>query len=193
MAGGARVDSLFTSLSGAFTHTILEWSAFTAAIFTVFLAFNHYRITKDIATPVIGVALFCAGCMDAFHTLAADRLIDATAPNGDLIPFTWAVARIFNALIMIAGVSLFLFKGQSRNAERGIGFVLAISIVFGVIGYGIIQYCATSASLPQTQFPDSVITRPYDVIPLVLFLFAGIVVYPLFYRPTPAFLPMHSF
>ena len=182
------LDPLFYRLSGAFTHTLLEWSAFCTAIFTVLLAFSHFHIKRDIATPIIGVALFCAGCMDAFHTLAADRLIEAVANNRDLIPFTWAICRLFNALILISGVGIFLLRGERTERTEGttgIRFVLFISLIFGGIAYAIIRYCATSASLPQTQFPGSIITRPYDLAPLVLFVVAGIFVYLRFYRRAP--------
>jgi len=81
------VDNRFESLGGAFTHALLEWAAFSLAIITCVIAFTNYFIKGDVAVPVIGVALLCAGFMDAFHTLAATRLIDAVAPNKDLIPF----------------------------------------------------------------------------------------------------------
>lgn len=45
------VDSMFYSLSGSFTHTILEWSAFCVAIMTVILAFTHFGIKRDLTTP----------------------------------------------------------------------------------------------------------------------------------------------
>lgn len=51
------------------------------AIVTAALAFAHFQIKRDAVTPIIGVALFTAGSMDAFHTLAADSLISATAAN----------------------------------------------------------------------------------------------------------------
>jgi PAS domain S-box-containing protein len=124
--------------------------------------------------------------MDAFHTLAADRLISAVADNGDLIPFTWAICRLFNALILIAGVSLFLLRPERPAGDgqggHGIRFVLIISLIFGAIAYLVIQVCATSQQLPQTQFPDSYITRPYDVAPLLLYLLAGLVLFPRFHR-----------
>ena len=182
-----NIDEYFYRLSGAFTHALLEWSAFFAALFTAILAFSHYRITNDITTPVIGIALISSGCMDAFHTLAAARLIEAVADNTNLIPFTWAVCRIFNALIMIAGVGLFIFSMEKeREKKAGMKLVLGVSVIFGVIGYLIIHYCATSASLPQTQFPNALITRPYDVIPLVLFVFAGVYIYPKFLKKHPS-------
>jgi len=183
-----RTDAVFHKLSGAFTHTILEWSAFCTAIFTVLLAFVHFRIRGDVTTPIIGVALFCAGCMDAFHTLAADRLIEAVADNLNLIPFTWAICRLFNAVIMIAGVGIFLFR-RSEKQNAGFRFVLVTSLLFGAIAYMIIHVCATSDNLPKTMYKADpilgVITRPYDIVPLVLFIFAGVFVYPRFYRRAP--------
>lgn len=192
-------DTMFYKLSGAFTHTILEWSAFMAAILTVLLAFTHYRISGDVTTPVIAVALFMSGCMDAFHTLAADRLIEAVADNRNLIPFTWAISRLFSALIMIVGVGMFLVRiGKDRRMRRtkishrdrrdhsGYRFVVWVSLVFGFAAYMIISICATSERLPQTMYPDSLITRPWDIAPLLLFLFAGLVVFPRFYRRAPS-------
>ena len=178
-------DDMFYQLSGGFTHALLEWTAFSAAIFVVLLAFCHYSITNDITTPVIGVALFCAGAMDAFHTLAATRLISAVAENKDLIPFTWALSRVFNAVIMIAGVGIFL-SGRKINPKNGFKFIILTSLVFASIGYLLIYFAATSYQLPQTQFPDAIIRRPYDIVPLLLFLFAGLVVYPMFAKRYPS-------
>lgn len=181
-----QLDAFFYRLSGAFTHTLLEWTAFCAAIFTVALAFSHYVMSKDYTTPVIGAALFLAGCMDAFHTLAAARLIEAVADNRNLIPFTWAICRIFNALILIAGVSLLLARTQTKSAGTNLKFLSLIFLLSAAVAYGIIHYCAVSATLPQTQYPDNLITRPYDVIPLVLFAFAGCFLFPYFYRKKPS-------
>ena len=87
-------EAMFNHFNGAFTHTLLEWTAFAVALFTVILAFAQYRFSNDITIPVIGVALFCSGCVDAFHTLAADRLIHGTADNRNLIPFTLSLIHI---------------------------------------------------------------------------------------------------
>ncbi len=181
-----QVEVFFSHLSGAFTHTILEWSAFCVAILTVFLAASHYFISRNLTTLVIGAALFLAGCMDAFHTLAADRLIHAVADNRDLIPFTWAICRVFNALILIGGVSL-LLTHRAKATETTNLKLLAVSFMASVtVAYAIIHYSAVSSSLPQTQFPDNIITRPYDVIPLVLYIFAGLFLFPYFYRKQPS-------
>lgn len=178
-------DILHHHLQGSFTHTILEWSAFCTAIFTVILAFSYFWIQKDITTPIIGLALFFAGVMDAFHTLAADRLINAVADNQDLIPFTWAICRLFNGLITIFGVGFFLII-KPHKLSQSFKLVSLFSCLFGFIAYGIIHYCATRDILPKTLFPDSLLTRPWDVAPLVLFLIAGFWIYPLFDRRYPS-------
>jgi len=186
MAKDEIIDAHFYKLSGALVHTILEWSAVIVAVFTVILSFTHYAIKRSSVTPIIGVALFMAGCMDAFHTLAADRLIEATASNTDLIPFTWAICRAFNVAIMITGVCIIMAKTKSEERKTGLGFVMLTSLVFGVIAWAIIHYCATEAQLPKTMFPENIITRPWDLISLFLFLIAGTLIFPIFHKRNPS-------
>lgn len=183
------LDAMFYALPGPFVHTIFELFAHCAALFAVVLAFTHYRMTGNITTPIIGMALFCAGMVDAFHTLAADRLIAAVADNDRLIPFTWAISRTFNAVILIAGAGIFLVwdRPARTSDQRGdMRFLLITSGVFLLLSYVIVRYCAVSNRLPTTMFPDSLITRPWDVGPLILFLLAGFFVFPMFHRKYPS-------
>jgi len=179
-------EAMHSALEGSYTHTILEWSAFCSAIFTVVLAFACFANKPDVAIPILGVALLCAGIMDAFHTLAADRLIEAAAGNSDLIPFTWALCRLFNVLISIVGTGLLLVGNFRRSWRFSTSFVALTSLVFVLLAYATIQVCANSKSLPQTTFPEAFVTRPWDILPLLLFLGAGIWLYPAFYRKYPS-------
>lgn len=171
--------------AGPFTHTLLEWSAVSTAFFTGLLALVHFKIKGDVATPVIGVALFAAGAMDAFHVLAADRLIESIADNRQFIPFTWAISRFFNAAIMLVGVGIVL-RRRKMPGPAGFRFILFTTLAFGVLAYAIIGFCATTAQLPVTVFPDAVIKRPYDIPALALYVVAGAVVYPRFFRREPS-------
>ena len=67
-------QSAYQLLGGSFTHTILEWTAVCCAAFVGVLAFVNYRLAGEPSLPIIGMALVCAGGMDAFHTLAADQI-----------------------------------------------------------------------------------------------------------------------
>lgn len=184
-------DQHFYALTGALHHALLEWSAVTLAIIAGVAAFIHYYQNKDISIPIIGLALLCAGMTDAFHTLAATRIISATVPNGDFIPFTWAFSRLFNASIMIVGVllSLWLTRPSTLSVQEGAyekkfykninqtQTLVIISIFFIVLAISAVILAATSQHLPQTTFSNAFITRPYDVVPLALFILSAVLVW----------------
>jgi len=165
-------DEMFYTLKGGLQHALLEWSAVIVALMTVMLSFIHYRINRDFTVPIIGIALVSSGFTDAFHTLAAMRLIDAVADNTDLIPFTWALSRGFHSTILVVGVLIALLFLKHKTIIRGPQFIGIICVLFIGVAYILVHMAATSDVLPQTQFPDNFITRPYDAVPLVLLIFS---------------------
>jgi len=177
----AVINAAHYTLRGSFTHTILEWTGLCIAFFVATLTFINYRLRGEPSVPIIGVALICAGGMDAFHTLAADRLITAVVDHRDLIPFTWAICRLFNATILLVGVGTVLLL-EGRVKKRHSLLVVAFSTGFLFVAYWIITTCARSDSLPQTMFPDAFIKRPYDLYPLIPFLICGLIVFPAYLR-----------
>ncbi len=179
------VEMMYRAMSGSFTHTILEWTAFCAALFTTALAFLHFSVTRNMVTPVIGLALLASGCMDAFHTLAANRLITASAPNHEFIPFTWALSRTFNVLVLLGTASFLLWTGARSKRFGGTRTVWAIAGTLALSSYIAIRICATRADLPVTLYPDGIFTRPWDALALALYLAGGVGVFPILYRRFP--------
>jgi diguanylate cyclase (GGDEF)-like protein/PAS domain S-box-containing protein len=173
-------DAMHGALAGSFTHALLEWSAFCAALVTAVLAYIHFRMTGDVTTPVIGIALLGAGCMDAFHTLAAVRLLDGAAAPTHLIPFTWTLSRLFGGVILVSGVGLLLL--HKRRSLKGKWFVLGAGVGFAAVSYVVIHLCAASPRLPRTMFPASFVTRPFDLVPLAVFAFVAAPLFYLFHR-----------
>ncbi|NRB39082.1 MAG: response regulator [Pseudomonadales bacterium] len=179
LAAGVNPDQLFAAMAGALHHALLEWSAVSIAFIVMLASFLHYRRREDVTVPIIGLALFCAGLVDSFHTLAATRVISASAPNTEFIPFTWALSRVFNAAIMILGLSISLWFGRrqmllGKSVKTGGWPVLtSVAVLFCILSYAVVAWAASSDQLPQTMFPDALITRPYDVLPLALFLVGG--------------------
>ena len=180
-----NADSAHTYLAGSFTHALLEWTAVAAALFTAMLALLYSRMHRDVATGVIGLALLCAGTIDAYHTLAAVRLISGATESERLIPFTWALSRSFTAIVLIVGIGSFLVRRKS-SWEGRIGYVILLGGVLGALACGAMYISTSSTALPQTIFPDSVVRRPWDVVPLLLFVFGAVVVFQPFHRREPS-------
>ncbi|PWU18038.1 MAG: hypothetical protein C5B49_07835 [Bdellovibrio sp.] len=179
-------DHVHHSLTGPFVHTLLEWSSTIAAFFTMLMAFSYFFIKGDIVTPIIGLALFCSGVIDAFHTLAADRMVFALADSKTLIPFTWAFCRNFNALITTVGVCLFLLTKIDQTTHRKkVISLISFALLLGFISYAIMYTLVHQPVLPTTMYKENFIHRPYDLGALVLFAVLGGLICPFFYRKYP--------
>ncbi|MCC7421570.1 MAG: SpoIIE family protein phosphatase [Planctomycetaceae bacterium] len=170
-------------------HTILEWTAFGVALVSVHFSMVQFSLRGDVSTPIIGTALFFSGSMDAFHTLAANGLIlSGAAQRTDFVPFTWALSRILNALFIVGGASFFL-RGDhaiSGRTERSVRFLAMFTVLLGVAAYGVVHACSATPKLPRTIYLDSPIPRPWDAVPLILFLLGGAIVLPRFHRAHPS-------
>jgi hypothetical protein len=169
-------------------HTILEWTAFGVALVSVHFASVQFSLRGDVSTPIIGTALFFSGSMDAFHTLAANGLILHVEDLPDFVPFTWALSRILNGLFIVGGASFFLHGGHvvSGRTERSLRFLAMFTVLLGVAAYGVIYACSVVPRLPQSIVLDSVLPRPWDAVPLVMFLLGGAIVLPRFHRAHPS-------
>ena len=184
MTGFQQGEAFNHALRGSFTHTLLEWSAVCAAAFVGLLCFARFRLTGTSSLLVIGMALMCAGAMDAFHTFAADRLITSVADDRELIPFTWAVCRLFNGVIQLVSVGLFALAWKDCRVSSV--WIAALSLAFVLTAYAIVSYCANATLLPKTLFPESWVTRPYDLYPLIPFIICGIFVFPRYLKNEPS-------
>ena len=185
LEGVRLMDAMHAGLSGSFVHALLEWSAVVAALFTALLALVYFVMHRDVTTPVIGLALLCAGTVDAYHTLAAVRLISGSTDSARLIPFTWALSRSFQAVVLMGGIGVFLIRRKSEWRGRA-DYVALIGLVLAVCAGFAMYVSTTSPDLPQTIFPDAVLSRPWDLIPLVLFVLAAVFVFHPFHRRAPS-------
>jgi two-component system, sensor histidine kinase and response regulator len=168
------------SIRGEILHSLMEWSAILIAGLVTVTSFIHYRLNKDISVPVIGLALLCSAVADAFHTLAALQFIAPFTEDTNFVPFTWALSRLFNSLIMIvAALLVLLFANRLLNTEekvqqsnRTLLFIIAATFLIAISTT--IYFAVTFSPLPQTLFPNALVTRPYDAIPLGLFVSFGV-------------------
>lgn len=176
-----NVENAFGLLRGSFYHTILEWGAISVAGCVGLLAMVQFRMRRDASLAILGLALACAGAMDAVHALAADHLISHQAEESRLIPYTWAVSRLFYGTILLLGVGLFAWwqRGQKKLSTR---MVVGLGLVFSGLAAAFVFFAADSAALPQVVFPENALKRPFDLAPLAVFVITAATVLPWSYR-----------
>jgi len=151
------------------------------AAFAAMLAFILCTMKRDRVSPVIGLTLLFAGCSDAFQAIAVDHLAEWITDIHTYLPFTWTVSRFLSASILIAGVG-FLLSTRDQNYHRALPAVVITSLALAFLAYGTIYITTLTHSVPQTLFPESFLTRPWELGPLVVYVFAGAFLFPRFHN-----------
>ena len=176
-------------LRGRYVHTIFVSFSIAISFLTIILAFIDFRIKGELSTPIVGVALFCSGIFYTFHVLVATNVVHAPSQQFYLTSFTWLFCRAFHASILIFGVSIFLIRSKKledsiiRNSRK---VVLYITIIFVLITCVTIILLFLDTNIPRMAFPYRNISRPYDLIPLGLYLISAFYILPKFYIKYPS-------
>lgn len=176
-------------LVGKYIHTLIVGFSITIAFLTTILSFVDYFIKKNVSTPIVGVALLCAAMLDLVHILSADQLIYYEEINSDIASFTWLFSRIFHALILILGVGIFLLQKKEsvqfeyKSEKYFVMFITSIFILLAV--NAILIVTDQSLIVPKMNFSNSFTSHPYDLIPLLLYIISGLIIFPKFYKLYP--------
>jgi signal transduction histidine kinase len=177
-------------LRGRYVHIIFVSFSIAISCLTIILAFIDFRIKGELSTPIVGVALFCSGLFYLFHVLAAANLIPLPKYQFYLTSFTWFFCRLFHASILLLGTSVLLFQSKSFQEETSRHkrkFVIYMSALFVLLTGATIAILFNVKEIPRNvTFPYHNIARPYDLIPLALYLFAGFYILPKFYEKYPS-------
>jgi len=170
-------EGVFYAIEGTFHHALLEWAGVCLAFLTAAISVIHYYIRRDISVAILGLAILSAGTVDSFHALAATRMIHSSIPNTEYILFTWSIARIFHAFVLIAGISVSFWAVKRQQAllhkssKHNQLTTLAITGVMSVgLAYATLYITAQSVHIPQTIYSNALVTRPLDVMALGMFL-----------------------
>ncbi len=182
-----ELGDLFATSRGAMAHLMLEWSAFALASLTALLSIVHYRLTRDVTTLTIGVALLLSGSLDAFSAIAESHLVFEVQDPERFYPMCWTMGRTFNVLALISGTLPFLWR-RPPSGEREPTLTLVYPFILAAFLVVLAVVTATmlaSQALPRSLFPGNIFPRPWDAIPLMLMTAAGGIVLPRFYYLQP--------
>jgi signal transduction histidine kinase len=174
---------------GRYVHVMFVSISIAISFLTIFLAFVDFRIKGELSTPIVGAALSCSGLFYGFHVLVATKLVSVPYQQFYLTSFTWFFCRVFHASILLLGTSILLFQSKSfheetvRNKRK---FVIYISIIFVLLTLATMAILFNDKDIPRWVFPYRNITRPYDLIPVALYVFSGFYILPKFYERFPS-------
>jgi PAS domain S-box-containing protein len=173
-------EELIYALAGDFHHALLEWSAVTIALISAFICLVHYKTYHAIYVAILGLAFFIAGLIDAFDTLVATRVIGNDTPIANFVPFTWAISRLFTSVIVVVAVltSIWLARqSASINAKLARRTLFITGILFPLVAVLVMYTVLNLEQLPKTVNPGALISRPYDLIPLAIFVMSATLVW----------------
>lgn len=177
---------LENSAGHAMGLALLEWTAACCAVLVAGLALVQYRVSRESALPVLALGLLSAAALDAFPILTAASSQGISEASSDFLATTWTLGRFAHASILLLGLGVFTIWLRGRKVFNLPQIVLAASIL--IAGAALLVHAAAGATgLPQTQFAEALLHRPFDLAPLGLYAVTGILVLPLYVRrqPTP--------
>lgn len=163
----------------------------TLALLTVLLCYIDFWARKDVSSPILGISLLCASIIDTVTILYESNLLEAFYPNqpiADVSSFIGLFSRTFHAVSLLAGVVIFLTQSGKINKE-GISarqFVVFMSVILVLLTSLVVVLLINNSYFPRLEYPEFIISRPFDLLPLLIYLFLATFLMPRFYRLYPS-------
>ncbi len=179
--GLAASDQAEADGRGHVVHALLEWTAVVLAAVIALFAYINSRVAEAPVLHVMGLALGASGALDAFHALTALDLVHGGAVEPARFgPFTWMVSRAFSAVILLGGALLVVSRGTRRLRFGRLTVAVVGAVLASTLGV------VAAPGLPEAMITASVVARPLDVGPLVLFAVGAVTVFPRLHREAPS-------
>lgn len=172
-----------SQIRGYFRQAILEWSAFSLAAITVLLAFTQYRLSNDKVALIIGLSILFSGSVEAINTVVIDGITPIYIDKPNLDAVIWTLSNTTSGLIFFFGL-VFLLRNKEEKPFRTLTFSL-ITIFTIIVAFTLIYYAALIVKLPNMWDNEATLTRPYEMIYLIIYLAIALVLYPRVYKKYP--------
>lgn len=174
-----------SQIRGYFRQTLLQWSGFSLAAVTVLLAFTLYRLNNDKVALIIGLAVLFSGSVEALHTLLIDGLTLNGIEKKNLDALIWICSNAVSGLILMFGL-MFLNSNSKKSVSMLSVILMTVFLVLAAIT--VIYYAVHVIRLPDMWFKDALISRPYELISIAIYLTMIIFIYPKSYKNHPTIL-----
>ncbi len=162
-------------------HLLLGAGLLFLAVTTAILAITHYFIKRELAIPLFGGALAINGVLEAVHgALVSDFVVPVLAFG------SWWALQTFSAISLLTAMALYSISRFSTHENDKKILVISLTVGLLLLAISIVQVWQPHWLVSYLQ-TDSLSAILVSYVPLQLWLFAGIVVYPLFYNQVPNF------
>lgn len=175
-----------TQIRGYFRQTLLAWSAFSISVVTVLLAFTQFRLSKDKISLVIGLAILFSGTVQALQILIVDGLTINFTVQKNLDATIWTFSNILTGIIFVIGLC-YILRNDTNKPFR-ISTLFLLNFLLLLIAFSLIYYYTTRIDPITMWFEYSVLSRPYELIYLLIYLGIIIFLYPSVYKKHPCIL-----
>ncbi|MGH9324189.1 MAG: PAS domain-containing sensor histidine kinase [Vicinamibacteria bacterium] len=166
--------------TGSLVHGLFEWTTLCIALFTAALGLLCSLARPGFLVWIITVAAVSSVVSDTLHAFASMGLVSVASGLEDFVPWTGAVGRTWRAAILTAGAVYLLFFRRERTPSYA-GPLALLSALGSVAALALLSQW-THGGLPQTQYPHSIVPRPWELPSLGLFLVDGLLLYALIAR-----------
>ncbi len=161
----------FEAMHSSLSHSLLQSIATAIAFFVGIAALYRYYKggIKSSMLLFVGVAFLATGLVDTYHTIVTSMAFSETFPNllqPTILRWSWLVTRLFlSVLLLMSLISVFSGKDNQPVNEK---------LIFGVVGILTIATLIffSTVPIPFPMYPDRFISRPYELIPGVIFFLA---------------------
>ena len=127
-----------------------------------------------------------SGSVEALHTLLIDGLSLNYYEKNNLDAFIWVFSNSMSGMIFLIGLFTLFFR-KNKSALSSTTFILLSTLVL-VIAIAFIYYAAVAMTLPEMWFKNSIFSRPYELISILIYLSLILFIYPQAYKSYPTIL-----
>lgn len=178
-----NVPILRTQFHHFFLETILQWSAFALAVGTTIFSFLQYRLTNDKIALIIEFTVLFSGAIAALHILIVDGVTPQHIDKPNLDAIIWTLSNIISGLTLLIGMSIILKQDADKTIR--LPLVILINLLLLLTAFTLVYYTVSRMNVPQLLNQGALISRPYELIYLGIYLIIALFLYPPLYKKYP--------
>lgn len=175
-----NIDTIQKAYSTLY-HLYIDCFVTAVVIIAALIALNHFRIKQEIFFAIISIALFSLAVVNIFHIYVVDNIVNDGGLQESFLPFIFSLSNILNAVILffVAFFSLWCSKEGANSfiLKQSVRFYIVIGTPFLLIILIAFWGMVINNISPQIFFPDSLVTRPYDILLLAIFCSSGVLLW----------------